>query len=43
MRARWANFLDGLLGPRCRLGCGQRVFPVDVRAHEDTNHVGDRP
>ena len=38
MIARW---LDWLLGSRCRLGCGDRVFPVDVALHERLEHAGD--
>jgi hypothetical protein len=41
VRRRWDLFLTGLLGARCRLGCGARVFVADVRAHEDVEHAGD--
>lgn len=33
--------LDALLGDRCRLGCGQRVYPRDIGWHEDIDHAGD--
>lgn len=33
--------LDVLLGPECRYGCGQRVFPNDVGPHEHLDHAGD--
>ena len=36
-----ADLLDALLGARCRLGCGTRVFPRDVGWHEDLDHAGD--
>lgn len=36
-----AHILDALLGHRCRLHCGQRVFPTDIPSHEATNHGGD--
>jgi hypothetical protein len=34
--------LDRLLGPRCPIGCGQRVFSRDVTAHYLIDHAGDR-
>ena len=37
----WERFLDQVLGPHCRLGCGQRVFPRDQVAHENFDHAGD--
>lgn len=40
---RLTRFLDTLLGPHCRHGCGQRIFPADRHAHEDMNHAGDTP
>jgi len=43
MADRWNRFLNALLGPHCRYGCGQRVFPKDVASHESFDHAGDRP
>lgn len=36
------RFASALLGARCRLGCGQRVFPKDVAEHEHNQHAGDQ-
>lgn len=36
---RW---VDALLGARCRMGCGARVFPRDVTDHEATHHAWER-
>lgn len=35
------RLLDALLGPRCALGCGYRVFPRDLTRHLHTDHAGD--
>lgn len=35
--------LDAVLGRRCPLGCGQRVYPRDLTAHLHTEHAGDTP
>lgn len=42
---RWPRLTawgDALLGKRCRLGCGERVYPKDVKQHEADEHAGDR-
>lgn len=36
-----STFLNWLLGPRCPLGCGQRLYPRDAEAHFDNEHAGD--
>ncbi|MDN4174759.1 hypothetical protein QWY28_17490 [Nocardioides sp. SOB77] len=36
-----ARFLNRLLGARCALGCGLRVFPADVAMHAHIEHAGD--
>lgn len=41
MRNTLARLLDAIFGPRCRYGCGQRVFDRDVAAHEHVDHGGD--
>lgn len=33
--------LTALLGPRCALGCGQRVYPNDLQQHLAIDHAGD--
>jgi hypothetical protein len=35
------RLLDALLGPRCALDCGQRVFPKDLERHLRLDHAGD--
>ena len=37
----WAVVANAVLGPRCRVGCGARVFPADIAWHEDREHAGD--
>jgi hypothetical protein len=39
-RHKIGRFLDWLLGERCPLGCGQRVFPADLNGHLHTEHAG---
>ena len=34
------RFLDWLLGPRCGLCCGERVFPKDLDRHLHVEHAG---
>lgn len=41
MRKRLAQLLDAIFGSRCRYGCGTRVYPRDVAAHEHHDHAGD--
>lgn len=36
-----SRFLDWLLGPRCALGCGERIFPRDLERHLYIDHAGD--
>lgn len=33
--------LDMLLGERCPVGCGQRVFPKDLDRHRYVDHAGE--
>ena len=35
-------FLDWLLGPRCAIGCGQRVFAKDLERHLNVEHGRDQ-
>jgi hypothetical protein len=35
------RLLNALLGPRCALGCGQRVYPRDLERHLALDHAGD--
>lgn len=42
MRTRLRRLADAIWGAHCRLGCGVRVFPRDVHAHELLDHAGDR-
>lgn len=37
-----ARFLSWLLGHRCALGCGERVYPANVAEHYEREHAGDR-
>lgn len=37
------RFLNWLLGPRCALGCGTRVFPDDLERHLYLEHAADMP
>lgn len=30
-----------VFGPRCRYGCGQRIYPRDCDRHEALDHGGD--
>lgn len=38
---RLRRLLDVTFGPPCRFGCGQRVHPNMVEAHESYDHAGD--
>lgn len=40
---RWGRVLDFLFGPKCPLGCGQRVYekPQDRSEHWGREHGGD--
>lgn len=35
------RFLTWLLGPRCALGCGARVYAADVERHVYIDHAGE--
>lgn len=41
MRDLIARAVNAVLGERCHLGCGQRVFSRDLTAHLHTEHAGD--
>jgi hypothetical protein len=36
-----ARLATWLLGPRCILGCGERVYPRDLERHLFIDHAGD--
>ena len=40
IRELLAMTLDALLGRHCVYGCGQRVYPKDVAAHNHYDHAG---
>jgi hypothetical protein len=43
VRSLLAWLADVVLGPRCPVGCGERVFPKDEATHVDVEHAGDQP
>lgn len=36
-----ARLVTALFGPRCALGCGQRVYADDLGQHLAIEHAGD--